>query len=71
MHNDERLATSFFEGPGGLSANRKLRLRTRGDVRMNPSRTTPNGRELNVKQLAGDESPRIRSAYQTPGIIER
>jgi hypothetical protein len=54
-----------------MSANWKLRLRTRGDVRMNPSRTTPNGRELNVKQLAGDESPRIRSAYQTPGIIER
>jgi hypothetical protein len=41
------------------SANRKLRLRTRSDVRLDgpiTSRIAPNGRELNVNRLAGDES---------------
>ena len=45
----------------------KLRLRTRGDVRMNLSRTTPNGRELNVKRLAGGESAVASAPPPTSG----
>jgi len=52
-----------------LSANRKLRLRTRGDVRKNLSRTTPNGRELNVKRL-GPRTMRYSTTETWFGRVE-
>ena len=54
-----------------IVGNRKLRLRTRGDVRMNPSRTTPYGPELNVKRLAGDESAVASAPPPTSGRVPR
>jgi hypothetical protein len=51
--------------------NSEVRLRTRGHVRMNPSRTTPNGRELNVKRLAGVESAVASAPAPTSGCAPR